>query len=120
MVVSSGLTWAIADPAERHGIDHGVKPVQQQPRKPVAVGQQHRPDEQHELKGIADPWSGPVYERADHRLHQRIVAFHESAVHREIGDSGAKNGYDGDKHFCAMAQRRVNCQCRGDPVSAGE
>ena len=31
-------------------------------------------------------------------LDQRIVAFHEGAVHREIADSGAENGDDGDQH----------------------
>src|SRR3546814_15557466 len=38
------------------------------------------------------------YQRFLHLPHQRVVAFHEGAVHREITDAGAENGEDGDQH----------------------
>src|SRR3546814_15648437 len=39
-----------------------------------------------------------VGQRFHHLPHQRVVAFHEGAVHREITDAGAENGEDGDQH----------------------
>src|SRR3546814_5054423 len=54
---------------------------------------------------IGDVRPDLVGERLHHLLHQRIVALHKSTVHREITDSGAKDGEKCDQHRIAHGGR---------------